>query len=100
MLSGQTTNLKLGLVFVVFIVIVLADEVSPRTAVVRRRWWRGGFGEEGESEGGRGRALLTGGAAVGAVPGADGLQHAAFSFLQHVLLFKGDTNHRLIHLIN
>ncbi len=54
--------------------------------VGRGRGRRGGLGEEGETEGGRGGALLAGGAAVGALPGADGLQHAALPFLQHVLL--------------
>lgn len=79
---------KRNLVFVIFVfVVILADEVSAGPAVVgRRRGRRGGLGEEGETEGGRGGALLAGGAAVGALPGADGLQHAALPFFQHVLL--------------
>lgn len=51
-----------------------------------RRGWRGGLGEEREAEGGGGRALVSAGAAVGALPRADGLQHAALPLLQHVLL--------------
>lgn len=73
-------------VFVV-VVIVLADEVAPSAAVVRPgRRRRRGLGEEGQAEGGGGGALLAGGAAVGALPGADGLQHAALALFQHVLL--------------
>lgn len=53
-----------------------------------RRGRRGGLGEEGETEGGRWGALLAGGAAVGALSGADGLQHAALTLLQHVLLWR------------
>lgn len=63
--------------------------------VGRRRGGRGGLGEEGETEGGRGGALLTGGAAVGALPRADGLQHAALPFLQHVFLWRRDGNMRI-----
>lgn len=84
-----------ALVLVVFVLVVLADEVSTGPAVVGRRRGRGGgLGEEGETEGGRGGALLAGGAAVGAVPGADGLQHAPFALLQHVFLWSrgGDVN--------
>lgn len=40
--------------------------------MVRRGRW-GGLGEEGEAEGGGRGALLTGGAAAGAMSGADGL---------------------------
>lgn len=76
-------------VFVVVVVVVLADEVAPSATVVRpRRRRRRGLGEEGQAEGGRGGALFAGGAAVGALSGADGLQHAALAFLQHVLLWR------------
>lgn len=76
-------------VVVVVLLVVLADEVSSRSAVVRGRRW-GGLGEERETEGGGGGALLTGGAAAGAMSGADGLEHAAFALLQHVLLWRPD----------
>lgn len=56
--------------------------------VGRGRW--GGLGEEGEAKGGGGGALLMGGAAAGAMSGADGLEHAAFPLLQHVLLWRPD----------
>jgi len=69
----------------VVLVVVLADEVPAGPAVVGGR---GGLGEEGQAEGGRRGALLAGGAAVGALPRADGLQHAALPFLQHVLLWR------------
>lgn len=92
----RTRNWGHALAFFVFVVVVvllllvvLADEVSPRSAVVRGRRW-GGLGEEREAEGGGGGALLTGGAAAGAMSGADGLEHAAFPLLQHVLLWRPD----------
>lgn len=80
-----------ALALVIFvIVVVVADEVPAGAAVVGRGGGRrGGLGEERQTEGGRRRTLLAGGAAVGTLPGADGLQHAALPFLQHVLLGTG-----------
>lgn len=73
-------------IIITVVVVVLTDEVSPGSAVVRwRRGGRGGLVEERETEGGRGGALVVGWTTAGAVPGANGLQHAAFAFLQHVL---------------
>ena len=46
--------------------------------------WRG-LVEEGQAEGGGGGAF-TCGAAVGALPWADGLQHTTLALFQHVLL--------------
>lgn len=68
----------------IILIVILADQVPPGLTVVGRR----GLGEERKPERGGGRALLPGGAAAGTLPGADGLQHAAFSFLQHVLLMR------------
>lgn len=69
-MKAETAN---ALAFFIFVLlIVLADEVSPGSAVVGRGRW-GGLVEEGEAEGGGGGALLTGGAAAGAMSGADGL---------------------------
>lgn len=69
--------------------------------------WRGGrrgsLSEEGEAEGGRRGALLSSGAAVRALPGADGLQHASFSLFQHVFLCGREKNkgdYLLHHSIN
>lgn len=87
--TNEGEEFKRTLAFVIFVVVVVTDEVPAGPAVVgRRRGRRVGLGEEGETEGGRRGALLTGGAAVGALPGADGLQHAALPFLQHVLLWR------------
>lgn len=78
--------------FLIFVVLlVLADVLTVSgdnvvaLALGAGRGGRRGLGEEWEAEGGRGRAF-TGRAAARAVTRTDGLQHAAFPFLQHVLL--------------
>ena len=89
--SENEEELRWSLAFVIF--VVLADEVPAGPAVVgQRRGRRRGLAEEREAEGGGRGALLARGAAVGALPGADGLQHAALPFFQHVFLWRRDRN--------
>lgn len=76
-----------ALKIIVFVIVVLADGLGAEPgALGEGRGGRGGLGEEGQTEGGRGRALA-GRAAGRTLAGADGLQHASLPLLQHVLLF-------------
>lgn len=89
-----------ALIFIVL--LVLADGLSAGgvgvarqgAAVVRGRGGRrGGFGEEGQTEG-WGRRALSCGTAAGTLPRTDGLKHSTFALLQHVLLLKTTDTHR------
>lgn len=62
------------------LIVILAYAVCSTEVV--GRGGRGGLGEEGQTEGGRRRGrALSGRAAVGALPGAYGLQHPPLPLL-------------------